>query len=160
MNKNKISYKREIHLLRYVFGVGFFLVGVIATFTGNFLGLIFCVVSILFFIKEGTEVELNKQQYRAFTDVLGIRFGQWEDLPEIDYISVFIATERAIIRDFVHETEIKNDVIVLNLFYNGNHRIKAYNTKDKKDAFAVAKQIADILKIDILDATGTESKWI
>lgn len=81
-------------------------------------------------------------------------------MPEIDYISVFIATERAIIRDFVHETEIKNDVIVLNLFYNGNHRIKAYNTKDKKDAFAVAKQIADILKIDILDATGTESKWI
>ncbi|WP_262887049.1 hypothetical protein [Kordia antarctica] len=30
----------------------------------------------------------------------------------------------------------------------------------KEDAFKVAKQIAGILKIDILDATEAESKWI
>ncbi|KAB8151398.1 hypothetical protein EZY14_018865 [Kordia sp. TARA_039_SRF] len=155
-----IVIKTNVHILRTIFGVGFFLVGVVATSTGNLLGLIFCVISLLFFIREGSEIDLKRKQYRAFSDFFGIHFGQWKELPKIDYISVFIATERTIIYDFVHETEVKNKVIVLNLFYNGNQRIKVYTAKDKEDAFKVAKQISEILKIDILDATEAESKWI
>ena len=81
-------------------------------------------------------------------------------MPEIEYISVFSTTETIIIKDFTGNTTTTDNIIVLNLFYNGNHRIKAYATTDKEDAFKVAKQIAGILKIDILDATEGESKWI
>ncbi|PTX60040.1 hypothetical protein C8N46_10746 [Kordia periserrulae] len=83
-----------------------------------------------------------------------------KNLPEIEYVSVFSTTESAKVRALSAEATVKNDIIVLNLFYNGNHRIKAYATTDKEDAFKVAKQIAEILKIDILDATEAESKWI
>jgi hypothetical protein len=157
---HKISSKKSTSPFLQVFGIGFFLVGVIAILTGNLLGIIFCVVSILFFIKSGTELALHTRQYRTFSELFGFRFGPWKALPEIDYVSVFKATETIIVRDLVKDTKLKNDVIVLNLFYNGNHRIKAYTTISKEDAFKVAKQIAEILKIDILDATEVESKWI
>ena len=54
-----------------------------------------------------------------------------------------------VIRDFTGDSEVKNDIIVLNLFHNGNHRIKAYATNNKEDAFKIAKQIAERLKINL-----------
>lgn len=159
--KNKtIIFRRKIPMMVQIFGIGFFLVGVTLLFLGNLYGILFMVVSLLFFNTEGSEIDLETKKYRVFKENLGFRFGKWEELPAIEYVSVFNVTETMVVKDFVKETKVKNDVIVLNLFYNGNHRIKAYTTKDKEDAFRVAKQIADILKIDILDATEVESKWI
>ncbi|WP_420570779.1 hypothetical protein [Kordia sp.] len=160
MKNNKIVFKRKVPALRFVFGIGFFLVGIIAIFFGNLLGFIFCVVSILFFNRDGSEIKLDTRQYRTFLDTFGFRFGTWENLPEIEYVSVFSTTETTIIQDFTGVTEMTDNIIVLNLFYNGNHRIKAYATTSKEDALKVAKHIAEILKIDILDATEAESKWI
>ncbi len=146
--------------MRYVFGVAFFFMGVSWILTGNLFGMIFCGMSIFFFNRDGSEIDLKIEKYREFIELFGLRFGAWKDLPEIEYISVFSTTESAKVRALTAEATIKNDIIVLNLFYNGNHRIKAYATTDKEDAFKVAKQIAGILKIDILDATEGESKWL
>jgi len=146
--------------MRYVFGVAFFFMGIAWLVTGNLFGMIFCGMSIFFFNRDGSEIDLKIEKYRTFIELFGLRFGQWKDLPEIEYISVFSTTESAKVRALTAEATVKNDIVVLNLFYNGNHRIKAYATTDKEDAFKVAKQIAGILKIDILDATEAESKWI
>ncbi len=158
-NKN-IIFKRKVPIMRYVFGVAFFFMGIAWLVTGNLFGMIFCGMSIFFFNRDGSEIELDIKRYRTFVELFGFRFGKWEDLPEIEYISVFSTTESAKVRALSAEATVKNDIIVLNLFYNGNHRIKAYATTDKEDAFKMAKQIAEILKIDILDATEAESKWI
>lgn len=160
MDKNKIIFKNSVPTLRTIFGVGFFSGGLIIIFSGNLLGLLVCMVSILFFNRDGCEIDLKLKKYRAFIGVFNLRFGVWKNLPEIEYISVFATTETTIIKDFTGDSKMTDDIIVLNLFYNGNHRIKAYATTDKKDAFKVAKQIAEILKIDILDATEAESKWL
>lgn len=160
MNKNKVVFKRKVPVMRYVFGVAFFLMGISWLVTGNLFGLIICGMSIFFFNRDGSEIELDIQRYRTFIDIFGLRFGTWKDLPEIEYVSIFSTTESAKVRALTAEATVKNDIIVLNLFYNGNHRIKAYATTDKEDAFKVAKYIAEILKIDILDATEAESKWL
>lgn len=160
MNKNKVVFKNSVQRLRFFFGIGFFIVGLIVIFSGNLLGLIFCLVSILFFNRDGNEIDLETRQYRAFSGLFEFRFGKWKNLPKIDYISVFNTTETTIIKDFTGDATVTAPIIVLNLFYKGNHRIKAYATTDKEDAFKVAKQIAKILKIDILDATEAESKWL
>ena len=134
--------------------------GVAWLISGNLFGMIFCGMSVFFFNRDGSEIDLKIKKYRTFIELFGLRFGTWKNLPEIEYISVFSTTESAKVRVLSAEATVKNDIIVLNLFYNGNHRIKAYATTDKEDAFKVAKQIAGILKIDILDATEGESKWI
>jgi hypothetical protein len=109
---------------------------------------------------DGSEIDFEANTHRTFTEVFGFRFGNWEDLPEIEYVSVFSTTETITVRSRSAEANVKRNIIVLNLFYNWNHRIKAYSTTDKEDAFKTAKQITKILKIDILDATEGESKWI
>lgn len=151
---------RKVPIMRYVFGIAFFFMGVSWVVTGNLFGMIFCGMSIFFFNRDGSEIELDNKRYRTFIELFGFRYGKWKDLPEIDYVSVFSTIESAKVRALTAEATVKNDIIVLNLFYHGNHRIKAYATTSKKDAFKKAKQIADILKIDILDATQAESKWI
>ncbi len=160
MNNSNIVFKRKVPIMRSVFGIAFFFMGIAWIVTGNLFGMIFCGMSIFFFNKDGSEIDLEIRKYRTFTEIFGFRFGNWEDLPEIEYVSVFSTTESVAVRALSAEAIVKNDIIVLNLFYNGNHRIKAYSTTDKEDAFKIAKQIADILKIDILDATEAESKWI
>ena len=146
--------------MKTIFGIGIFALGALIALRGGFYGLMVCGISIFFIYRDGSEINLQIKRYRTFIEVLGFRFGKWEDLPEIAYISVFSTTESVAVRALSAEAIIKNDIIVLNLFYNGNHRIKAYATTDKEDAFKVARQIAEILKIDILDATEAESKWI
>jgi len=161
MNTTKnIVFKRKSPITKTIFGIFIFAVGFISVLAGGFYGFIVCGVSIFFLYKDGSEIDLEIQKYRTFIEVLGFRFGKWDDLPEIEYVSVFSTTESVAVRALSAEAIVKNDIIVLNLFYNGNHRIKAYSTTDKEDAFKIAKQIADILKIDILDATEAESKWI
>lgn len=160
MQNNNIVFKRKSPIMKTVFGFFIFSVGLISVFAGGFYGLIVCGISIFFIYKDGSEIDLEIQKYRTFIEVLGLRFGNWKDLPEIEYVSVFSTTESVAIRSRSAEAIVKNDIIVLNLFYNGNHRIKGYSTTNKEDAFKVAEQIAGILKIDILDATEAESKWI
>ncbi|WP_046757711.1 hypothetical protein [Kordia jejudonensis] len=160
MNNDKIEFKRKPPVIKIAFGVFTFAVGAISVLAGGYYGLIVCGISMFFLHKDGTEIDLTIEKYRTFIEVLGFRFGKWDDLPEIDYVSVFSTTETITIRSRSAEANVKSDVIVLNLFYNGNHRIKAYTTKNKEDAFEKAKQIAEVLKIDILDATEAESKWL
>ena len=160
MNNTKIVFKRKSPIMKTIFGIFIFSVGLISVLAGGFYGLIVCGISVFFLYKDGSEIDLEINKYRTFIEVLGFRFGKWGDLPEIEYVSVFSTVESITLKSYTPETTIKNDIIVLNLFYNGNHRIKAYSTKSKEDAFNIAKQIAGILKIDILDATEAESKWI
>jgi len=52
------------------------------------------------------------------------------------------------------------DVIHINLFYDRNKKITSFRTQNRKEAFNLAHEIAQILNIDILDATERESKWL
>jgi hypothetical protein len=160
MNKTKIVFKRKLQTIRFVYGVGLSLIGIVLLFSGNLLGILSLVIAILFFNKDGSGIDLETKKYRTFIELYGVRFGKWKEFPKIEYVSVFSATESAIIRASSADARIESDVIVVNLFYNGNHRIKACITKSKDEVFKIAKQIARILKIYILDATEVESEWI
>jgi hypothetical protein len=68
--------------------------------------------------------------------------------------------ESQTIRVITAESTSQSEVILLNLFYKGNKHITFYKTHDKNDAFDVAEKFKTIFKIDILDATGSEKKWL
>ena len=157
---NNIVYKRKVPIMKFAFGLAFFAMGVSWIISGSLFGFIICGMAAFFFHSDGSEINLEDKKYRTFISFFGFHFGKWKDLPEIEYISVFSTTEKATVRALSAETTSENDVIQLNMFYNGNRKITAYTTTDKKDAFKMAKQIAQILNIDILDATEPESKWL
>ncbi|WAC00857.1 hypothetical protein N7U66_11435 [Lacinutrix neustonica] len=155
---NKIVYKRKVPKMKMAFGIIFFIFGFSLLF--HFYGFLICGMSTFFFYTDGSEIDLDSKTYRTFISLFGFRFGQWKALPDIEYISVFSTSEINTIRSLGAEANIKSDVIQLNLFHNRNQKITAYTTTDKKDAFKMADEIAQILNIDILDATEPESKWL
>ena len=157
-NLNKITYKKSIPIMKFIFGTAFFLLGILLL--PHIFGFMICGLSFFFIHTTGIELNLENLKYRTTTAFFSLTFGKWQDLPEIEYISVFKTSESTVVRAITAETVVKNEVIKVNLFYNTNQKIEAYKTQNIDDAFEKAKQIATVLNIDILDATERESKWL
>lgn len=156
---DKFTFKRQLPIWKLIIGLVALVVGVISLFS-SYKGFVLIGMGIFFLLVEGSEFDFKHKKYRVIKSVLGVSFGQWKPIPNIDYISVFKTNETTTLRQTSAEANVTTEIIKLNLFYNNNQRIEAYNTYNKEDAFVKAKEFAKLLNIDILDATGRESKWI
>ena len=150
--------------MKFIYGIGLFLFGFlflrIDSISQNILGLLFCILSFYFFNREGIEIDLRNNKIRNTNNLFNLSFGQWKDFPEIEYVSVFRTTQTTTVWVSTASANVTEKTIKINLFYNTNQKIEAYETKDIDDAFKKAKQIATILNLDVLDATERESKWL
>jgi hypothetical protein len=150
--------------MKFIYGIGLFLIGLflipINSISQNILGMLFCILSLYFFKKEGIEIDLRNKKYRNINSLFNITFGQWKAFPIIEYVSVFKTTQTTRVWVSTASTNITEKTIKVNLFYNTNQKIEAYETKDVDTAFNIAKEIATSLNIEILDATERESKWL
>ena len=156
---DKFTFKRKLPAWKLILGTLALIVGVISLFS-SFKGFILIGMGIFLLLIEGSEFDFKNQKYREIKSVLGISFGKWKSIPNIEYISVFRTNETTTLRSRTAEANVSNEIIKLNLFYNTNQKIEAYNTYDIDDAFKKAKEIASLLNVDILDATERESKWL
>jgi len=156
---DKFIFKRKLPIWKLILGSAALIIGFISLFS-SFKGFILIGMGIFLLLIEGSEFDFKNQKYREIKSVLGISFGKWNPIPNIEYVSVFRTNETTTLRSRTAEANVSNEIIKLNLFYNTNQKIEAYNTYDVNDAFKKAKQIASILNIDILDATERESKWL
>jgi hypothetical protein len=156
---NKFIFKRKLPVWKLILGCIALVVGIISLLS-SYQGFISIGVGVFLLLVEGSEFDFKNQKYREIKSVLGISFGKWKPIPDIEYLSVFRTNETTTLRQRTAEANVTNEIIKLNLFYERNKKIEAYNTYDINDAFKKAKEIASILKIDILDATERESKWL
>lgn len=156
---NIYSFKRKLPVWKLILGGLALIVGIISLFS-SFKGFILIGMGIFLLLVEGSEFNFKNHTYRKMKSILGISFGKWKPIPNIEYISVFRTNETTTLRQLSAEANVTNEIIKLNLFYNTNQKIEAYNTYNIEDAFKTAKEIASILNIDILDATERESKWL
>jgi hypothetical protein len=117
-----------------------FLVFSIMTFAN---GLFFSIVRDCIF-------DLQKERYKIQYSVGPIRVGKWKGLPEIEYISVF----RQLLTN-------GNYVFETNLWYAQNRHFKIYENLERTPAFEMGKEVAEILKVNLLDATEPNNfKWV
>lgn len=156
-----IVYLKDIPLIKKVLGYIFLVFGLFALLSLNiFFGAIFLAIGLNLLSTEGTEINIENNTYRKIKSLFGKHFGKWETCPEFEYVSVFKTKENQTVRVVTAEATIQSDAILLNLFYKGNRHITFYKTNDKKDAFKIAEKMKAAFNIDILDATGTEKKWL
>lgn len=156
---NKFIFKRKLPIWKLVLGCAALIVGIASLIT-SFKGFILIGMGIFFLLVEGSEFNFQNKTYREIKSILGISIGKWKPIPKIEYVSVFRTNETTTLRNRTAEANVTNHIIKLNLFYNTNQKIEAYNTYDIDDAFKKAKEIASLLNVDILDATERESKWL
>jgi hypothetical protein len=156
---NKILYLKEIPTTKKILGFTLTFISLLAFLLSNILfGAIFIVIGLNFLVAEGSEIDLQNKTYRNIKSLLGMHFGKWKPCPKFEYISVFKTKQNQIIRVVTAEAIIQSDVILVNLFYEGNKHITFFRTNDKTEAFRVAEEIKTVFGIDILDATGSEKK--
>ena len=155
-----ISYSRKLALWKKAVGVIILAFGIYSLMLSPF-AFVPILLAIMLLKVEGTEIDLSSKTYRKITSVLGIKFGKWKPLPELEYISVFSTKEVVTARALSAETSHSEDIIVLNLFYDRNKKLKVYQTQSISDAFDVASHISDALSIDLLDATrANDYRWV
>ena len=145
--------------MKLIFGILLFLFSIVLL-RDDIKALIISGLAVYFILAEGTEFDFETNRYRKVKSILGLNFGTWKPLPIIDYVSVFATNETTTIRSRSAETNVKSEIIKINLFYNGNHRIEVCRVTDKSKAFEIAREFSDVLKVDILDATEKESRWL
>ncbi len=156
---NKSVFKKKLPVWKTTLGIIAFIVGCISLFA-DFKGFLLIGMGVFLLLVEGSEFDFQNKLYRQTKSILNFSFGKWQDIPEIEYVSVFRTNETTTLRSRTAEANVNKEVIKLNLFYDTNKKIEAYHTYDLDDAFAKAKELASLLNVDILDATQRESKWL
>lgn len=158
---NTFIYLKETPLPKKILGIVLSIFGLYSLVYGFIMfGGIFLVIGLNMLSTEGVEINLENHTYRNLKSILGIKFGKWQPCPEFEYVSVFRTNEAQTVRVVTAETTLRNEIFLLNLFYKGNKHITFYKTHDKKNAFDVAEKVKLFFKIDILDATENEKKWL
>jgi len=157
-----IIYLKDVPLFKKILGFALSFLGlfVFFIFLNIIFGAIFIVLGINLLMTEGAEINLETSTYRNVKSLFGSNFGKWKPCPEFEYVSVFKTKENQTVRVITAETTIQSNIILLNLFYQGNKHITFYKTQDKTDAFQVAEKFKSIFEIDILDATESEKRWL
>ena len=133
-------FKRKLPIWKLILGCSALILGIVSLFT-SFKGFILIGIGIFLLLIEGSEFDFKNQKYREIKSVLGISFGKWKSIPDIEYISIFRTNETTTLRSRTAEANVSNEIIKLNLFYNSNQKIEAYNTYNLDDAFIKAKEI-------------------
>ncbi len=136
------------------------LLSVFLFFEGPLYGIILLGVALELALRKGIELDLDEKKYRNIYSIFAINFGRWKELPETEYISVFKTIKNTRSRVITAEATLGFQVFKVNLFYNRNKHIEVYISDEIEDAFSIAKHIATVLDVDILDATTPEKEWI
>ena len=143
-----------------MFGALLFAMGIFGAITNNVFNLVLSGIGVFLMLREGSEIDLMSKKYREIYSVLGVKFGTWKNLPEVEYVSVFKTKENKRVQAMAGSANFSNDIYKLNLFYNTNKKIEAYRTENATDAFENAKYLSQVLNIKVLDATTRDSKWL
>lgn len=150
---SKLKYLMPIAPLKIVFSVVLVILSFYLLYSGTLFGLILLGAALKLALREGIEISLEGKAYRTIYSVFGITVGKWKLLPEIDYVSVFRTRKKSRARVIAAQADLGFEIFRLNLFYEGNKHIIAYETETKEEAFKVAEHIAMVLNTTTHDAT-------
>jgi len=111
------------------------------------LGLRFSVVTSICF-------DMKERRYKKEYRVGPVRVGKWEQLPDIDYVSIF---KQAVTLPGEDDGHVFN----VNVWYGHNQHFTIYTKPELKPAYDMALYIASRTRVELLDATDSQNKiWI
>jgi|GEM_PF-5367594 len=165
-----IKGSKEYHLFKdgfyfpmaFVFVGGvFIMVGVILLIQLNIYCIIFLTLGVFpIFSKKGIEIDLHLKMYREPFIFFNTKLGNWEDLPDLAYISIFGAVKGQNMTFVAVQGSVRYSEMEVNLIYNKNRRLNIFLTEDYNKALEVAKLFSRELRLEILDASTKEKQWL
>ncbi len=111
-----------------------------------------------------TVIDLEKRVYKLQEGLLGIfKWGTYKPLPKIEYVLVFRSLYAKCEACSIEQSENNpNAYFQISLVYNKNNRIIVQETRNKDEAFTLARKVASGLKIKLKDSASTmgKSMWL
>lgn len=132
------------------------IVSFLATENGWVTSILFPVL--LFILKEHLMIDFKNNKYRYAIDFCGFNFGAWKELPDVEYVSVFVAKYRSGSQGGDDSTSFRK--LEANLIHSRNKRLNVWIGNDKEAAFEAAKYLSKNLNIRLLDATQKPFVWL
>lgn len=111
-----------------------------------------------------TIIDIKKRVYKIQEGLLGVfKWGTFKLLPKIDYVlifrSLFAKCEACSLDEYENNP---NAYFQVSLVYNKNRKIVVEETKNKEEAFAIAKEVAMGLNTKLRDSASVrgQSTWL
>lgn len=143
--------------------VGFVLVitGCIMIYNMNFFGIGFVVIGPAFFLlKTGIRISFDERSYQEYRKVLGLYFGKWVKLPEIEYVTVYTESESQEMHVQSIGSESTDTCFNTDLIFEEPNRLKVISFHDKPSAMEAGRVLAKKLQTRLLDYTSEEPVWL
>ena len=145
---------------RYV-GFALVIAGAIMLFNNNIFGVGFLIIGPAFFLlKTGIRVNFEERTFQEYRRVLGLYFGRWEKLRDIEYVTVYKETESQGMNVQSIGGETSYTYYNTDLIFPEPHRLQVKSFPDKTAAMEAGKLLAEKLHTRLLDYTSEEPVWI
>lgn len=103
-----------------------------------------------------TYIDVDRRMYKIQESMVGVfKWGDYEPLPEINYVlifkNVFVKCETCAIDEFENNPHAYFQV---SLVHHNNRRIIVHETKNKAEAFTIAQNLGNSLHLKIKDSAS------
>ncbi len=143
--------------------VGYVLVitGCIMIYSMNLFGIGFIVIGPAFFLlKTGIRINFDERSYQEYRSVMGLYFGKWVNLPEIEYVTVYTESESQDMNVQSVGNEYNDTFFNTDLIFEEPNRLKVISFPDKSAAMEAGRLLAKKLHTRLLDYTSEEPVWM
>lgn len=144
-----------------MFGFLLFVLGGYLLFKSNWFGLLAILVGLpVFFAKAGIQIDFRQRLYRQYFGVAEVKFGKWQQLPEIDYVTVYVAhyAQRGSVASIDNVRRYSR--IKVSLIVSRTERYDAGFFDSREKALNAGLLIARNLRTRLLDYTDREPRWV
>lgn len=145
---------------RYV-GFALVIAGGIMLISMNLFGIGFIIIGPAFFLlKTGIRINFDDRTFQEYRSVTGLYFGQWKQLPEIEYVTVYKET----VSQGMNVQSVSGENI--NTWYNTDlifpepNRLQVISFPEKAAAMEAGQVLAEKLHTRLLDYTEEEPVWM
>jgi len=108
----------------------------------------------------GNQIDFDRKTHREYTAIFGYKFGKWNKLPAIEYVTVFVehySQEKGMVSITAEDSFTK---VKISLIASPTLRFDAGLYDDKQLALENGGKIARALKTKLLDYTDREPEWV
>ena len=116
-------------------------------------------VSIVF-LHYGVLIDIQAKVYKEYWGLLGLKFGKWQELPPIEYLSVTKSRFTQQIGLRAANTTLKGVIYRGNLRINEHDRILLMQSTEKEKVLTELQNLARELDVKLLDSTEAERIWV
>lgn len=114
----------------------------------------------LYFLQGGIQIDFEKRLHREYFGLLNFRFGKWTPIPELEYVTLFVANyvQRGSVASI--DNNFKDSKINISLIVSNAVKFEGGSFISKEKALETGKMFARSLNTKLLDYTDREPKWV